>query len=621
MSYAYARDLSAPDSDMENKTIVEPVTQIVSPSTVDLGTTELLPQLGPRSHPDDLGTFGGYRIVRMLGYGAMGVVYQAIDPVLGRMIALKVMLPRLASSLTARKRFLREARSAAAVKHDHIVTIFQIGEHANCPFLTMEYLSGSTLAARFQQGPILLGEAIRIGRDIAVGLAAAHSAGVIHRDIKLENIWLEAPTNRVKILDFGLARMADDDRPLTSKGALLGTVGFMAPEQARGQPADKRSDLFGLGVVLYCLTTGRFPFSGSTVMEVLTSLAVQEPVWVESLNPTISPELAMLIHRLLAKDPAARPADAAGVARALAEIETQLLMGTIHALRTGPTALWEALDEAASSGLGKSSDGPLMKTRRSGTRWTFVGVIGAAVLVVAGTLLSVALLRPDPQVQAEVTPATKPTPIVAKPASPKATAFPSGFVSLFNGKNLSGWVPPNGGRSDAWGVVNGVLTATPQQGGDQWLLSDREYEDFDFRLEYRWPEKGGHTVIMLRGKPTAENAVDGLMVNIGDDDHFPEIHGREIGTRYQTGGIQAIQVSPSPLNRPIGEWNSLRIISQRQRIRVVHNDRETVNVDLDEHANRAGKMPAIARSRGAIVLTAHWGRVEFRNLFLGPANP
>ncbi|MCI0460824.1 MAG: serine/threonine protein kinase [Gemmataceae bacterium] len=188
--------------------------------------------LAPAQAPDELGRLGKYRVLKVLGAGGMGVVFQAEDPELRRPVALKVMLPSVAAHPAAKARFLREARTMAAVKHDHIVTIFEVGETDGVPFLAMEYLKGETLEKRLQrEGKLSPMEVLRIGREIVAGLAAAHARGMIHRDIKPGNLWLEE-SGRVKILDFGLAREIADAEVGATTQAVLGAVGVLAAEEA-----------------------------------------------------------------------------------------------------------------------------------------------------------------------------------------------------------------------------------------------------------------------------------------------------------------------------------------------------------------------------------------------------
>src|SRR5438132_1318450 len=212
----------------------------------------------------------------------MGIVYRAEDMHLHRPVALKIMRPGPDFDAVGKERFLREARAAAAVKHDHIVTIYQVGEERGVPFIALEYLQGLSLDKWLDKTPRpSVAQVLRVGREVAAGLAAAHARGLVHRDVKPANIWLEAPTGRVKLLDFGLAHSRTDDVRLTHTGAVLGTPSYMAPEQARGEAVDERADLFSLGCVLYRLCTGRLPFRGRSATAVATSLAVDTPpaVW------------------------------------------------------------------------------------------------------------------------------------------------------------------------------------------------------------------------------------------------------------------------------------------------------------------------------------------------------
>jgi serine/threonine protein kinase len=270
-----------------------------------------------------------YKILHKLGQGGMGWVMLAEDTQLGRRVALKVMRSQHAAEKDSRERFLREAKSAAALKHDNIITIYQVGADQGIPFLAMELLEGGTLQQRLEYPkPLSLGAAVRIAREIATGLGAAHERGVIHRDIKPANIWLESPKGRVKILDFGLARDSDTTAGLTQAGEIVGTPHYMAPEQARAKPVDARCDLFSLGCILYRMTTGRLPFAGDTLLATLTAIAVDMPTPIREINPQAPQALADLTWRLLAKDPAERPASAAEVIAELRTIEADLAGGS-----------------------------------------------------------------------------------------------------------------------------------------------------------------------------------------------------------------------------------------------------------------------------------------------------
>jgi serine/threonine protein kinase len=298
----------------------------IDPSALHRSVTDAgNPPFGPPLADGDIGSLGPYRIRRELGRGGMGAVYLARDTRLNRSVALKVMLPRFAAHAEAKKRFIREARTAAAISNDHIVTIHEADECDGVPFIAMQYLQGRTLDAFMKETrTIEFPEVLRIGIETARGLAAAHSVGLIHRDIKPGNLWLEEPRARVKILDFGLAKPVDDNAEegsdLTESGAIVGTPAYMAPEQARGESTDHRSDLFSLGVVLYRLSTGKSPFAGKGKMGVLAAVMVDRPTPVASLRPEIPVAFSQLIDALLAKDPTSRPASALQVAQTLQRI-------------------------------------------------------------------------------------------------------------------------------------------------------------------------------------------------------------------------------------------------------------------------------------------------------------
>jgi serine/threonine protein kinase len=275
--------------------------------------------LRPSDRPGVLGLLHSYEIVDCIGNGGMGRVYKAMDPTLNRFVAIKIIAPQLSTSKGARNRFAREARAAAAINHENVVQIYQVSEVDGIPYLVMEYVPGESLQQKIdKREPIDLKDILRIGQQTAAGLAAAHAQGLIHRDIKPPNILLERGEERVKITDFGLARMVDD-ASLTQSGVLAGTPQYMAPEQARGEAQDYRVDLFSLGSVLYTLCTGTPPFRANTTMAVLRQVSDQEPTPIRTLNPRIPTWLCAIIARLHEKDPADRFQSAKAVAELLGQ--------------------------------------------------------------------------------------------------------------------------------------------------------------------------------------------------------------------------------------------------------------------------------------------------------------
>jgi tRNA A-37 threonylcarbamoyl transferase component Bud32 len=298
-----------------------------SPSTSIAGGDGLSFLRPPRA-PEELGRLAGFRILEVLGRGGMGLVLRAEDVQLRRQVALKVIRPERAADPSHRERFLREARAAAALQHDYVMPIHQIGEDNGVLFLAMPLLAGETLEARLARRPALTtDEQLRIGRESAEGLAAAHAAGLIHRDIKPSNVWLESNRSspglagRVKVLDFGLARFAEGDEGMTQAGAVLGTPAYMSPEQADGQPVDARSDLFSLGCILYRMATGRQPFARDSVTATLRAVVDSTPAAPHEVAPDVPRPLSALILHLLAKSPADRSESADEVATALRAIQ------------------------------------------------------------------------------------------------------------------------------------------------------------------------------------------------------------------------------------------------------------------------------------------------------------
>jgi len=272
--------------------------------------------LRPSDQPGCLGALGPYQIIDVIGRGGMGIVLRALDPKLNRIVAVKVLAPELAANPNARRRFLREAQAAAAVSHPHVVTIHAVDED-NLPYLVMECIVGQSLQEKLDRiGALRLTEILRIGRQVAEGLAAAHQQGLIHRDIKPANILLENGVERVKITDFGLARAADDVA-ITRAGEVSGTPQYMSPEQARGEHVDQRSDLFSLGSVLYAMCTGRPPFRGDGLAAVIKRLTDDAPRSIAEVNPEIPAWLSDVVQRLLEKHPDRRFQTAAELAEVL----------------------------------------------------------------------------------------------------------------------------------------------------------------------------------------------------------------------------------------------------------------------------------------------------------------
>lgn len=284
---------------------------------------------------------GQFTIERELGRGGMGVVLLAHDLMLDRPVALKVLPTGLAERPSMRERFLREARTAARLSHPNIVPVYRADDVQGIAFFAMAYVEGESLADRLRErGRLPAAESVRILREVAWALAYAHAHGVVHRDVKPENILLDRASGRAIVTDFGIAQLAEASR-LTQDGHVLGTVHYMSPEQARGDALDGRSDIYSLGVVAYQMLSGHLPFEGMPAAAVVVAHATRDPIPLRELAPDLPASLDMIVGRCLAKNPEARPA----TGEALAELLGQAL-ATTPEQDTLPPGLPPVLDEA-----------------------------------------------------------------------------------------------------------------------------------------------------------------------------------------------------------------------------------------------------------------------------------
>jgi serine/threonine protein kinase len=278
-------------------------------------------------------TLGHYRIAEKIGAGGMGVVYRAYDERLDRDVAVKVLPEEVADDPDRLARFEREAKLLASLSHQNIATLHGLEEHEGQRFLVMEFVEGENLAERIKKGPLTIDDALDYARQIAEALEAAHEQGIIHRDLKPANVML-SPEGRVKVLDFGLAKAWQPEEgdadlthsptltaQMTAAGVLLGTAAYMSPEQARGKPVDKRTDVWSFGCVLFEMLTGSRCHQGETVSDTLAGILMQAPTW-ESLPASTPPRVHRLLRRCLGKDPQRRLRDIGEARIALEDFET-----------------------------------------------------------------------------------------------------------------------------------------------------------------------------------------------------------------------------------------------------------------------------------------------------------
>jgi len=276
--------------------------------------------LDPPRRDRDVGTFHNWPILRLVGAGGMALVLRGYDERLRRDVAIKVIRPEFMSSRTISQRFAREARLTAQVRHANVVIVYGVHDDAPAPYLIMEYLQGGTLQSRLKGGRLPESECLRLTSEIASGLQAAHEHGLLHRDLKPSNIGFRNSYGPAVLMDFGLARGLSDTDPITEHGSLVGTPGYMSPEQVQMQPLDVRSDLFSLGTMLYQMATGRMPFPGDTPVTICHAVVHSAHKPANKVCPEVSEGLSVLIDRLLDKSPPQRFPSATELLQALKDV-------------------------------------------------------------------------------------------------------------------------------------------------------------------------------------------------------------------------------------------------------------------------------------------------------------
>ena len=538
---------SAPDAGRESR---EPAEE-----EVPLGFLE------SPTRPDAMGRIGHYEVLQVLGQGGFGIVFRAFDDVLHRVVAVKVLSPQMAATSPARKRFLREARSSAQVRHENVVQVHEVGEQP-LPYIAMEFIPGETLQQRLDRvGPVEPAEVVRVGRQVAEGLAAAHACDLIHRDIKPGNVLLEGGAQRVKLTDFGLARAADD-ASISQSGLIAGTPMYMAPEQAKGEKLDQRADLFSLGSVLYQMAAGRPPFRANGTVAVLKRVAEDTPRPIREIIPETPQWLCDIIAKLHAKKPDDRYQSAREVADVLADCEAQL---------------------KANAKLKDYSRIPRSKPQRSGRRkWVAVAVAVLLLAVVALAVTELAGVTHLFRGQLATIDAIKPGP---EPTPPYA----DGWVQLFNGTDLTGWKTHPDQPGD-WRVEDGVLIGRGPRNSH--LFSDRgDYGDFHLRVEAKLDPGGNSGVCFRSGFELISVGADpGLRLPPGFEADINDAPNQtaKTGTLWRVGHGAGTLVLVKEALVPPDTWFQLEVIAIGPRITVKVNGRTTADWWDDRTDHRTG---------------------------------
>ncbi|HEX9002084.1 MAG TPA: protein kinase, partial [Blastocatellia bacterium] len=436
--------------------------------------------------------FGHYRILSLLGAGGMGEVYRARDTRLDRAVALKVLPASFANDPDRLRRFEREAKAAGMLNHPNILTVHDIGTHNGLPYIVTELLEGEELRTQLRRGALPLHKALQYAQQITQGLAAAHEKGIVHRDLKPENLFVTTP-GPIKILDFGLAKLKPAvtqlkgnsenstqfrQESLTSPGIVLGTIGYMAPEQVRGEESDHRSDIFAFGTILYELLSGQRPFSGESAVEVMHAILKDEPPELSLTNGRSSPALIQIVQRCLEKRPERRFQTATDLSFALAALS---LPSGLHPAPLPPVGPSRAVEKIAA----------FLRKRE---RWLWL----AACLLLAMTV-SLLLYRRHSLLALSGTPVTRASLILPKGTQAIASLAPDLALS------------PDGRRLVFSATVEGKrqLWLRPLDSFTNQLLAGTEGADSPF-----WAPDGRHLAFFADNKLKKLDLASGVIETI-----------------------------------------------------------------------------------------------------------
>ena len=504
-------------------------------------------------------TISHYRVVRTLGSGGMGVVYEAEDAVLDRRVALKLLPPDLAVDATRCQRFAREAKAVAALNHPNIVTVYSVEQAGGQNFITMEMVDGRTLSALISRKGLPLADLLNLAAQMADALSAAHDRGIYHRDIKPANIMV-TPEGRVKILDFGLAKLREEDQseknttataaaPATGEGRIVGTAAYMSPEQAQGGAIDHRSDIFSLGIVLYEMATGMRPFVGDSSVAVLASIVRDSPKLASEVNAGVPVELARVIRRCLQKDREQRYQSAKDLRNDLAELKAESASGELLTARSADLV------------------SPLRR------RWLAMSGVMMALTLVAGFWLarSAWFVEPDQAVGGDAGSAGAATSGIGIPAQVTAAPGWEAQPALSPDGSLIAYASNESGDSDIWlvsfrGGRAVQLAADPATDEKPAWFPDGSALAFASDRGKGWsiwkvPILGGNPSLLVENARDPAIAPDGLHLAFVRADEGGQLRvmvaplaDLSQARRAASGPVRALQPDGHPAWSPDGQW-------------------------------------------------------------------
>jgi serine/threonine protein kinase/formylglycine-generating enzyme required for sulfatase activity/Leucine-rich repeat (LRR) protein len=659
---------------------VEEGTELVDPSSTpnDVTVTRAGPDqpaaddaevplgfLQPATRPDSLGRIGHYEVLQVLGQGGFGIVFRAFDDVLQRVVAVKVLAPQLAATSPARKRFLREARSSAQVRHENVVQVYEVGE-TPLPYIAMEFIPGETLQQRLNRiGPVDPAEVVRVGRQVAEGLAAAHATDLIHRDIKPGNVLLESgPQHRAKITDFGLARAADD-ASISQSGIIAGTPMYMAPEQALGHKLDQRADLFSLGSMLYQMVAGRAPFRANSTVAVLKRVAEDTPRDIREIIPETPKWLCDIIAKLHAKNPDDRYQSAREIADVLADCEQQLkthgtlkdysripggnpqprrtgrkwkraaaavvlLLAVTVGSYAGPFTLRYMSDAGKVTFLNADYPEDKLLVRRDGQVVATLDSTNSSAHLDSGEYELEAVCAEGEEVSSviagtrrlfEGTPGRGADGPVLKLTIRRGDrirvgfgvkdkvpppSLPDAWVPLFNGKDLSGWKthPAEPGN---WRVENGSIVG---RAPTAFLFSERgDYENFQLRAEVKFTRRMDSGLLF---RCEYRPGCGGYEANINED------AGRLI--RHHGERLRTFDIAPGVTSPATNTWYTQEVIANGEQLEVKVNGQTVIKV-TDDAFTRGHLALQVFQPSPVEGTAVHFRKIEIKELPSGAAPP